>query len=234
MKTTVTLLSACALSSASAAVFSSGELDFGVILENNALEIEAHVVSGIVDGNQTTDVEMETEDLQVLAGMDRRFAAPAGFAAAGVSQGESLWILPQSEVAGVPYVALASEELTAADWSSSITFTLGSVTSPSGNGTFSMWESGSVGGQTFHFSSTNAGATANNNSYVSNFSHNHVNWGFSEPGEWTVELQAAGTHSTLGMLQTSSNLRFSVVPEPSSALLFGISILGVFGRRRKG
>ena len=233
MKKTISLITLAGLTATHAAVFSSGELDFGVIIEDGELELEAHVVSGVVDGIQTDDVEFEASSLQVLAAADRQFSSLSDLPAAGVTTGDPLWILPQSQVAGVPYVALASEELTAGDWSTAITFTLGTVTSPSGAGTFSMWTTDGLGDPTFYFSSTNAGATSANNQFVSNFSHDHVNWGFTQPGEWLVELSASGTHNTLGEISATETLSFTVIPEPSSSLLIALSILGFVTRRKR-
>lgn len=233
MKKMVSFLTLASITATQAAVFSSGELDFGVILEGGELELEAHVVSGVVNGVQTDDVEFEVSSLTVLAGADRQFSAMANLPAAGVMTGDSLWILPQSQVAGVPYVALASEELTAGDWSTSITFSLGTVTSPTGTGTFSMWTNDGLGNPTFYFSSADAAATDDNNQFVSSFSHDHVNWGFNEPGEWLVELTAAGTHNTLGALTATETLSFRVIPEPSTSLLASLSILGLIARRKR-
>jgi len=233
MKKLIPLISLAGVAVSQAAVFSSGELDFGVIIEGGELELEGHVVSGVVDGVQTDDVEFEVGDLEVLAGADRMITVQSGLPAAGVNTGDSLWILPQSQIVGVPYVALASEELTASDWSTFITFTLGSVTSPSGSGTFSMWSNDGLGNPTFYFSSTNAGATDDNNQFESAFSHDHVNWGFTEEGDWSVEITASGTHNTLGDLSATETISFTVVPEPSTALLAGISALGLIARRKR-
>jgi surface-anchored protein len=129
---------------------------------------------------------------------------------------------------------LASEELTPGDWDTAITFTLGSVTSPSGNGTFSMWANDGLGIPTFHFSSTNPGETNDNNNFLSNFSHDHVNWGFTEPGEWLVELTASGTPAGAGSpVSATETLSFSVIPEPSTSLLAGLSVLGLVVRRKR-
>ena len=234
MKKTIPLISLAGMAVSHAAVFSAGELDFGVHFEGGELELEAHVVSGVVDGAQTDDVEFEASELQVLVGADREFAANANLTAAGVAAGESLWILPQSQVVGVPYVALASEELTAGDWDTAITFTLGNVTSPSGNGTFLMWANDGLGTPTFHFSSSDPGATNDNNNFLSNFSHDHVNWGFTEPGEWLVELTASGTPAGAGApVSATETLSFSVIPEPSTSLLAGLSLLGLVARRKR-
>ena len=234
MKKTIPIMILAGAAVTQAAVFSSGELDFGVHFEGGELELEGHVVSGIVDGVQTDDVEFEVSELQVLVGADRRFAATPALAVSGAAAGEPLWVLPQSQVAGVPYVALASEELTAGDWDTAITFTLGSVTSPSGNGTFSMWSNDALGSPLFHFSSTNSGGTNDSNNFVSNFSHDHVNWGFTEPGQWLVELTASGTPTgALTTVSATETLSFNVIPEPATSLLSGLSALCLVRRRNR-
>lgn len=234
MKKKILLMSLAGVAAGQAALFSSGELDFGVHFEGGELEIEAHVVSGVLDGVQTDDEEFEASEIQVLVRADRQFVATPALAVSGAAAGDPLWILPQSQVAGVPYVALASEELTAGDWATAITFSLGSVTSPSGSGTFSMWNSDPVGNPLFHFSSSDPGATNDQNKFLSNFSHDHVNWGFTEPGEWLIELTASGTPAgAQSPVSATATLSFSVIPEPSTSLLAGLSILCLAGRRSR-
>jgi len=231
MKKIVPLLALAGVGSSQAVLFTAGELDFGVILEGSDFELEAHDVDN--------DIEYEVADITVLTGADREFTAATDLPGAGVTTGDSLWILPQENVAGVPFVALASEELLdigngALDWSTNITFTLGTVTSPSGSGTFSVWSTDGLGINTFIFSSTNPGATANNNNFESSFGHDHVNWGFTEPGVWSVDLTASGTHVTLGELTTTETLTFNVIPEPSTGLMALLSVVGLsMVRRRK-
>lgn len=229
----LSLLALAGVAPAHAALFTSGELDFGVKLHDGEFEFEAHVHDGIIDGVEVEEGEFELSGLTVLAGADREVAAPGNLPAAGVLAGESLWILPQSQVTGVPYVALASEELIGSEWTTPITFTLGTVTSPTGGGTFSMWTTDGLGTPTFFFSSADASATDDNNQFVSNFGHNHVNWGFTEPGLWQVELVATGTHGTLGELSATDTLNFSVIPEPSSTLLLSLAGMGLAVHRRR-
>jgi surface-anchored protein len=231
MKKIVPLLAIAGVGSSQAVLFTAGELDFGVILEGSDFELEAHDVDN--------DIEYEVSEITVLAGADREFTVTSDLPGAGVVTGESLWILPQENVPGVPFVALASEELLdigggASDWSTNITFTLGSVTSPSGSGTFSVWTTDGLGANTFIFSSTNPGATDNGNAFESTFGHDHVNWGFTEPGDWSVELTASGTHNTFGPLSATETLTFSVIPEPSTGMMALLSVVGLsLVRRRK-
>lgn len=232
------LLALAGLGSASGALFTAGELDFGVKLHDGEFEFEAHVHDGIIDGVEVEEGEFEVGGLVVLTGADREIAAPTDLPGAGVVTGQSLWILPQSQVVGVPFVALASEELLdigngAADWTTNITFTLGSVTSPSGSGTFSTWTTDGLGAATFIFSSTNPGETANNNAFESGFEHDHMNWGFTETGLWSVELTASGNHLTLGEVSTTETLTFNVIPEPSTGIMALLSMVGLSLLRRR-
>lgn len=239
MKKIVTLLSLAGLGGAQGFVFTAGELDFGVVLTGSDFELEAHVVDGVVDGNLTLDVEYEVGEITVTVGADREEVAPGTIPAVGVIGGDPVWRLPNTNEAGVPYVALASEELLdlgngAADWSTFITFTLGSVTSPSGTGTFSAWSVAGSDPPVFHFSSTNPGATVNNNQFVSEFGHDHFNWAFTEAGLWLVEMTASGTHDTFGAVSATETLRFNVIPEPSTGLMALLSVAGFsLVRRRK-
>lgn len=234
MNKKIPIISLAGVAVAQAAVFSSGELDFGVHFEDGEIEVEAHVVSGVVDGVQTDDVEFEASDIKVLVSADRQFTATPALSVSGAAAGEPLWILPQSQITGVPYVALASEELTPGDWDTAITFSLGSVTSPSGNGTFSMWANDALGSPVFHFSSSNSGGTNDDNNFLSSFSHDHVNWGFTEPGEWLVELSVSGTPAGApSPVSTSEMLSFNVIPEPATSLLAGLSALCVVVRRSR-
>lgn len=242
MKKTVTLIAMAGIGGAHGFVFTAGELDFGVILEGSDFEMEAHVVDGVVDNAPTLDVEYGVSELTVVVGADREEAAPGNLPAVGVLAGDPVWRLPNTNIPGVPYVALASEELLdigngAADWDTFITFTLGSVTSPSGAGTFSAWSVEGSDPAVFHFSSTNSGATANNNEFVSEFGHDHFNWAFTEPGLWLVEMTASGTRidgPDLIPVSTTETLRFNVIPEPSTGLFSLISMAGLaMVRRRK-
>ena len=233
--------------SAQAMLFLRGELDFGAALETGGFEIEAHAVRGFFEDPMSMSGEreitnmdgevFEADEVSVSVPDILRTGVSSDIAAAGVSSGDNLWVLPQTENLNAPFVALASEELNPMDWSSTfITFTLDSVVSPSGNGTFSMWESGALPGDpvTFHFSSAGANLTAGgDNAFESAFGHNHVNWGFNEPGTWTVNITASGTRvGDTTPTTASAPLTFVVVPEPSSALLCGLGALSLLRRKR--
>jgi len=151
----------------------------------------------------------------------------------GVSQGNPIWVLPATNQAGVPFLGIATEELAPGEWVGPITFTLGTVTSPTGAGEFSLWNLDGFGQPEFFFSTNSPASTTANNVLESPVGgHAHFNWGFSEAGDWDVELTVAGEHITDGPLSSTRNFTFTVVPEPSSALLAVLGSTVLLRRRR--
>lgn len=67
-----------------------------------------------------------------------------------------------------------------------------------------------------------------------NFGHTHWHFGFSDPGDYSLVFGIAGSGGTYGATASGSQVtvNFSVVPEPSAALL-SILAAGVFGLRRR-
>jgi len=223
--------------------FTSGELDFGVIIEDGNFEFEAHIINGTLGGTFIDEIEQEI-DFTVLVPGSREITTPASFAnaggtaASGVAAGDSLYFLSQDlTVVGSPLPALATEELNAADFQGqSITFSLGAVTLPSADAVFSTWLNDELGTPDFIFSTEGDAVTGNNNTFDSPFGdegHTHINWGFTEEGEYSIELIAEGVFADGSVALTSTTLNFLVVPEPSSSILVGLSALGLLARRRR-
>lgn len=243
MKTTCLIISSIIIGAAPAvaqSIFSGGHGDIGVALEDDFLHLHAHLHSGaIVDGAPLAeDGEFDAADLSIVVPNATRQTVGIAIPAAGVDVGDQLWILPQNNpgVDTIPFLGLGTEDLVAAQWPSGITLTLQSVTSPSGAGTFSFWQTSFFGGLDFYFSSSRPELTVNgNNSIVLAAGvHDHVNWAFTETGEWQIQLQASGMHSGLGVLTDIQTFHFSVIPEPSSlTALAGLStLLWLVGRQQ--
>ena len=153
----------------------------------------------------------------------------------GVSNGSPIWILPQGEDAGVPFLGIAAEELDGELFPGGATFKLIGVTSPSGNGDFSVWQQSGIRQPEFFFSTNSPGDTADNNQLsMSSGGHDHFNYGFSEPGMWEVELSVSGMLNGTDLLTDTETFSFQVgsVPEPSTALLSFLGALSLFRRRR--
>ncbi|MFQ3240640.1 MAG: hypothetical protein ACI9A1_000886 [Lentimonas sp.] len=238
--TLLTLLAA-ASSSVSAANYTGGHADIGVALEGGTdfhLHFHAHE-NAVIDGvSLLVDEEFVAGAITITVPNSVSTVLGTGIPATGVDAGESIWILPQSNpnTGTIPFLGMGTEELTASDWSGGITFTLGAVTSPSGSGDFSLWQSTGIGGLDFYFSTADESLSMNGNNTLiaAAGGHDHYNFGFSETGVWAVELTVSGDHTTLGALSDTQTFEFSVVPEPSSAaLLFGLAATGFIVRRRR-
>ena len=234
-KIIVPLLALASLGNAHATqLLTAGETDFGLLIEDGMLEFEAHVVGGILDNMNVDDEEFPLSDIIVVADASRARTVPSdAFAPTGVATGETFWFLDQNITADLtPFPALAVDELNITDWTEEfISISLGEVTAPSDSGEFSTWFS-TLSGPDFVFSTADPSATDANNTFAPT-NHHHMNWGFSEPGVWTVELLASGTHNDLGPLVASGTVTFNVIPEPSSTLLIALSALGLISRRRR-
>ena len=153
----------------------------------------------------------------------------------GVSDGSPIWIIPQAEAEGVPFMGIATEELDGDLFPGGATFQLMSVTSPSGDGDFSVWQQSGINPPDFFFSTNSASSTVDNNKHkMSAGGHDHFNLGFSEEGIWEVELSVSGLLNGTDLLTDTETFTFQVgsVPEPSAALLGLLGTLSLLRRRR--
>ena len=206
-----------------------GHGDVNLELDGNEFEIGFHTefTAGMttITGGAPQQNEFEASDLDVIIPAASVLARPPGpeWDPTGVSAGGGLYVLPQtedaSETAGAVFLGWATEELTAADWSSDITWTLNGVTGP---GHFSVYESGLT--PTFRMSTAD-GISASDSFAIEAGHHEHFNLGFSQPGLYLVNLTAAGTHNTLGAVSGTGTLMFVV--NEAAGITAGINA-GVF------
>ncbi len=214
-----------------AVVYTAGHADLGVAYEDGAFDFHFHGEGAIIDGVEVEDQEYAASDVIIHASATSMLVLPEGFdmPALGRSAGDTIWVLPWTQEDGLPFLGTASEELNPSDWVGGITFTLGNVTSSSGTGEFALWRYGVSGDVTLDISSL----TGPDSVITQTGSHDHFNWGFTEPGTWTIELTASGQHVTDGLITATETFTFQIVPEPSSALLGGLGIVGLLVRRRR-
>lgn len=227
-------------SSAFSAVYSAGHGDIGIAYEDGDFFFHYHLGSsatldGVPVGNPPDGEEFEPSAITVLVPQSTMTTLPNNAAlnnGTGVAPGGSIWILPQVEASGVPFLGFATEEL--GSEFGNITFALGAVTSPSGSGNFSLWNNDSFGSPQFQFSTNDSSGTANgNNTFaIPVATHAHYNLGFSETGTWDIEMTVSGTHDVDGFQSSTRNFSFNVVPEPTSALLVSLGSLVLLRRRR--
>lgn len=106
------------------------------------------------------------------------------------SVGDPIWIAPQSQSAGVPHVGLSSEATPGGTFANNRFDVL--LTSLTGPGGFVMWTTGGTGTPTVHLDSR-GGFSAVDRFDLPSGGHNHMNWGFTEPGTYHLGLTARGT-----------------------------------------
>lgn len=212
----------------SAAVYTRGHADFGIGYEEGDFYFHFHAEGATVDGSEVGDAEYDIPDVTVMAPLGASVVLPIDFPALGANTGQTVWILPEVQDPALPFLGLATEELDGAEWGD-ITFSLGAVTSPSGNGDFALWQSGSFGEVLLRMSTADPAVDL---LLLPTGSHAHYNWGFTEAGIWQVEMTVSGTHIADGFQSSTQTLTFNVVPEPASALMGGLGMLGLLARRR--
>jgi surface-anchored protein len=214
----LTILSVVGTASAQPYLLTGGHADVNLEFDGANLEIGFHTefTGGMttITGGAPQQNEFETADLTVNVPIGTTTARPAvtEFDAIGVPGGQRINVMPQteeaSEVAGVVRLGWAAEELTAADWTGDLTWTLTGVTGP---GTFSVYESGLT--PTFRMASSD-GISAADAFTIEAGHHEHFNLGFSTPGTYQVQLNVSGTHNTAGAVNTTGTLTFDVAATP--------------------
>ena len=145
-----------------------------------------------------------------------------------------MWLLPQAENPNLLFLGYGADGLADGDFvGNQVRITLRGVTGP---GQFAEYELDSFGNPVV-FMNTRDGISAADHFDLTAGGDAHTGWAFSQPGRYTVSLEAAGTLAN-GNIFTSSgpvNYSFEVVPEPSTMALLGSGLLGllVWTKRRR-
>lgn len=235
-------LGATTLSILPAATITDGHVDVigvGYVDEGSGFELEphTHVEFGTIDGVNFPDngvgYEYEAGDLTIQVPASTLSTRDAGsqWDPIGVAAGESFYFLPQSSTEAdslnAPFAGIGTEELAPADWTTDITITLTGMTGP---GEFSLAKV-ALGTPTFYMASSD-GITAGDSWSQAADEHEHFNWYFTEEGNYSLTFDFAATHATDGPQTATATYNFTVVPEPSSALLAVLGFLGIMRRKR--
>lgn len=228
-------------------LYTAGHGDIGVGYENGNLFLHYHFASNaVINGSPLgTDVEIDPGDATTVVPASWRagsqsspFSRPAGseWDFLGNSAGQSVWFLPQSGVAGLPFLGIATEELDPSDWSGPITWSVTGLTyTGEGNGQFSIWQQGLGGPSVFAASSNGLPDSWTQGAGL----HDHYFYGFTALGTYDVTFRVSGTHVTDGAKADTGTFRFqvgpNVVPEPASVLMLtvGVGAVALVGVRRR-
>jgi surface-anchored protein len=242
MQQTSTLLSLAfvlsPVAAVSAAVYSAGHGDFGVAYEGvNEWAIHFHFSpTTVLDGSllgaglPTAAYEIVPEDVIVAIPNSTRITTLNPVSFLGVGANTNIWVLPQTQQTGAPFLGFAPEGLEPTEWVGNIKF---AMTGFSGPGNFALWNTDGFGFPTVFLRSDN-GVASDDFFEVAPSSHAHFNLGFTQPGTYLVQFTVSGTHGVDGPQTATETAVFQVIPEPTGAALtlFGITTLLTARRRR--
>ncbi len=201
---------------------------FGYVSEDEALSdpsltqgIEPHMHNeGGPDGSILNGVREETENEYEP---DEVIISVPVTSTTGFGPATYYW-LPETEMdaaaQNAPFLGFGLEELSIDEWMD-VSIILSGISGP---GEVVLWQDGMAPDVFFDSVGDSRAFNAG--------SHTHLNWGFSELGLYALEFTFTGTHFEDGV-QTGAATYFFVVPEPSTAALGVIGMLGLLGRRRR-
>lgn len=194
----------------------TGHADIGIAYDAGAFDLHVH------DGE--TDTEYSPPSGAVLVvGSAAQTTTPAALSAFA-PVGSSLWILPKTENPSLLFLGFGTEELTPSDWTGNLTLSLKSVSGP---GNFGLYDVGTFGDIQIKMNSADGISGGDSLSLVPG-SHGHYNLTFTAPGDYTIGLEASGTHVLDGAVNSGTvNYSFTVVPEPEEyAALAAVGLVG--------
>ena len=166
------------------ALIHEGHTDIGVAFEGGEFDLHVH--------DEENDIEYHADEVMLAVGDDAATTRPAGtqFDFIGVGNGSPIWLINQSsEVEGVPYLGLATEEIDDGVFVGD--FVTMSLLAVNGPGHVSLWKN-EIGGPEVAFA-TSDGITAQDATTLLTGSHSHYNWAFTAPGRYEVTVQVTGT-----------------------------------------
>ena len=216
-------------------VYSAGHADIGVAYEGGALEPHWHMHGDAVVNGTPLGVDTEFAPGDVLAFVPNpSISRPAGaqWDFLGTLAGSPLWLLPASNIAGKPFLGIASEELAGPEWSS-LTVSLVGVSGPSG-GAFSLWQTDGFNPPDVKMASSDGFSGADTMSVVPG-GHDHYFYGFTKAGVYQVTLRWDGEHTVDGAISATDTFAFgvTVVPEPADVGWIAALGLGAFAWHRR-
>ncbi|MFN0069161.1 MAG: choice-of-anchor M domain-containing protein [Limisphaerales bacterium] len=224
---TVSLLAALGAAPAPRAttILTEGHADIGIAYENGAWDLHVH--------DEENDIEYAPDEALFCVPSAAASTVPAdpAFSFLGAA-GDTVYILPQTEVPGLLFLGLGSEEIASGDFQGDVlNLTLAALAGP---GAFSLFTVDGLGVPTVYWNS--ADGLGDTFAFPTG-GHAHFNYGFTAPGDYSVGLQVAGVLAD-GTTTVSdiATYQFKVVPEASTVAagaMLAVGALGFILRRRR-
>jgi surface-anchored protein len=158
----------------------------------------------------------DPDDILVQGGASARLFIPSSPAFSFLGQpGDPIWVLPQSQIADLPYLGLNAEGVAPGQFlGERVRLDLACVIGP---GDFVMWTTG-TGTVDVHMNARD-GIAAEDVAHLPVLGHTHQNWGFTRSGIYELEFTATGTLVSGEPASTSDpvRVRFELLsPDPPS------------------
>jgi surface-anchored protein len=210
-------------------ILSQGHVDIGIGYENGAWDLHVHDEAEPPPGG----TEYEPDEVILLVGPEAQQTVPPNLQFSFLGNvGDPVWLLPASENPSLLFLGIATEEIEAGLFQEDrVALTLAGYNGP---GHFALYTVDGFGSPTIYMNTRDG--VSNDDRYDAVVgTHAHFNYAFSELGTYTLSFQASGTLLEGGLF-TSSDLvdyTFTVVPEPSTYLLFGLGTVAILGWVRR-
>lgn len=199
-----------------AVAITQGHMDMGPLVVDNTFDLYVR------DDASVPPVWRHPEDMVFVLGDTAKNTLPSNgdYDFTGARSGQQVWAVPQSQVAGVPWMGWSTQSPTITQvLSRGLTLQFDGHEGP---GQFSMFlQSGGFGKPQVLF---NSAEKTPQSFFVDLNTHTHANWVFTEPGIHLVHMTFSGQTASGQTLTSSKTLRFAVGgADPQAALEFNSS-----------
>jgi surface-anchored protein len=163
-------------------VLSEGHVDvFGLAYEDGALDLHVH--------DEETDTEYAPDEVLLKVNAAAQTTVPAGYDFLGTA-GDDVWILPDTEVAGLLFAGVGTEEIALDDFvGDSLTLTVHDAW-----GDVDLYTVDDFGNPGVLFDSEQGPGSWE----VAAASHGHMNWAFGDDGIYKLTVEAEGVVAATG------------------------------------
>lgn len=163
-----------------ATTISSGHADWAARLVDGRLSTQLRDGRGVWHDPATVVVQVP-DGARTTAPTDPRFAF------AGAAPGRALWVLPQTERAGIPWLGWGAESVVAPRATGAVAWSLDAVEGP---GAVAMWQQDALGDPTPVFASADGLPDVH---LIGLGAHAHGSWSFARPGRYRLTMTHRAT-----------------------------------------
>jgi surface-anchored protein len=177
--------------------------DVGIAYEGGEWDPHAH--------DEDNDIEFELGGFVLFGTPAAQTQRPAGaqWDFLGTAAGSNIWVLPQSQNAGVLYLGIAAEEVPSGTFAAyeptdprvagqgANPYLQTKLVSVEGPGEFALYQVSQTGTPVVWMASGD-GLTDTDSAFVIEGGHQHYNWAFTERGVYKITLQMSGFLDTNG------------------------------------